>query len=178
MSIEYLYHYFEADNGPFRNLSALTEVEAETIMDRIKSQGSVFASKRSNDYLVIRRELEQRARELFISKGGKPQNAFPHYMTLGECSWLLGWYSNGRALKIHLDEFRADSISFTYGDLFPTMRYKDGRPYREQLYVKNEIIKVVEQYGLPQEWNPHGIDGPERYVEVQVWDDAVVGRYL
>jgi hypothetical protein len=50
-------------------------------------------------------------------------------------------------------------------------RYQDGKPYRNQVYTLNEIRKVVNEFGLPQEWNFDGNKGPERYIEVQVWDD-------
>ncbi|MCJ8013198.1 hypothetical protein MUG84_15810 [Paenibacillus sp. KQZ6P-2] len=81
-------------------------------------------------------------------------------------------------IAINIDEFEESAISFTYGDLFPTMRYQDNKPYRRQVYTKQEIIKVIEEFEMPQEWNRNGDKGPERYIEVQVWDDAVIQRYL
>lgn len=167
----YLYHYYEGSTGPFRNLSELNTDAADEVMNRLKSEGKVFASQRSDDYLNIRRELEAKAREMFIQKGGKPNKLYPHYMTLGECNWIKEWYKQGKELKIHMDQFDPEHISFTYGDLFPTMRFKDGKPYREKLYTKQEIIQIIIEYGLPQEWNKDGKKGPERYIEVQIWDD-------
>lgn len=82
-----------------------------------------------------------------------------------------------RVIQIGWDEFDDRSISFTYGDLFPTMRYEDGKPYRKQVYTKDEIREVIAKYGLPQEWNKHGDRGSERYIEVQIWDENVIGRY-
>ena len=35
----------------------------------------------------------------------------------------------------------------------------------------DEIIGVIKKYGLPQNWNPDGKYGPERYVEAHVWSD-------
>lgn len=52
------------------------------------------------------------------------------------------------------------------------MRYDDGKKYRGQVYTLSEIVEVIREFGLPQEWNPLGEHGPERYIEVQVWDDA------
>ncbi|MNJ44138.1 hypothetical protein D3C77_391770 [compost metagenome] len=147
-------------------------------MDKLRKEGTAFASKRSEDYMSIRRDLEERARNLFIAKGGKPVQAYPHYMTLGQCDWLIQWYNNGEALKVPLDAFDAATISFTYGDLFPTMRFKDGKSYREQVYVKDEILKLVEQFGWPQEWNKDGSQGPERYIEVQIWDTAEITKVI
>ncbi|MMZ68646.1 hypothetical protein D1872_313560 [compost metagenome] len=109
----------------------------------------MFASQRADDYMLIRRDLERMAREQFIAKGGKPKNNFPHYMTLGACDWLKTWYKNPLWITISLDEFEETAISFTYGDLFPTMRYRDNKPYRRQVYTKQEIIKVIEQFDMP-----------------------------
>jgi hypothetical protein len=57
------------------------------------------------------------------------------------------------------------------------MRYQDGKPYRNQVYTINEIYKVIKEYGLPQQWNSDGHNGPERYIEVQIWDDKPIDRW-
>ncbi|WP_327204913.1 hypothetical protein [Paenibacillus sp. Leaf72] len=169
-----LYHYYDESTGPFRNLSALEPQEAEKVLQQIRSQKRGFASSRSTDYLDIRRMLEERARDLFIVKGGKPLQKYPHYMTLGECPWLLDWYPQGKAIPFSIYDFEPDILSFTYGDLFPAMRYNDGKPYRGQVYTISEIADIITSYGLPQAWNAHGDKGPERYIEVQVWDDTLI----
>jgi hypothetical protein len=48
----------------------------------------------------------------------------------------------------------------------------EDKPWRRQVYTLNEIRWVVEQYGLPQEWNPDGKQGIERYIEAQLWIDV------
>lgn len=172
--IKRLYHYYEHKIGPFVNLSDLPLDEAKKIQSEINQKGAVFASKRDDNYLEIRRELEDKVRDLFIAKGGKPKRSRPNYMTLGPCPWLLEWYVDGRELSIPLSSFSKDVISFTYGDTFPAMRYKDGKPYRGVVYTVNEIADVVRKYGLPQEWNPDGTKGPERYIEAQIWTDNII----
>jgi len=169
--LELLFHYYDEATGPFVNLSDLEVDEAERILNDIRHNKKGFASKRSIDYLQIRRSLELKAREIVVSKGGKPIRSYPHYMTLGRCPWLLDWYPTGRELELSINEFETHTISFTYGDLFPTMRYQDGKPYRNQVYTLDEIRKVINEFGLPQEWNIDGNKGPERYIEVQIWDD-------
>lgn len=174
MSELYLYHYYEAEHGPFRSLSGLSEEEAERVMRELKRQGAAFAGKRPDDYMTVRRQLEQKARDLFIRKGGQPAKPYPHYMTLGECDWIRQWYVDGRQLQVRLDEVDPLAISFTYGDLFPTMRYADSKPYRQQVYVKREMMELIGQYGWPQRWNADGANGPERYIEAQIWDDRIL----
>jgi hypothetical protein len=172
------YHYFEKEKGPFRNLSKLPIEEANSISNQIRIEGKSFASQRKDDYLFIRRDLERQAREQFISKGGKPINSFPHYMMIESCEWLKSWYKEPGVITIDWNEFSIESISFTFGDLFPTMRYLDGKPYRKQVYNKDEIVEIINEYGFPQNWNSNGNNGPERYIEVQIWDEEIIKRYL
>jgi hypothetical protein len=173
----YLYHYYELKQGPFRNLSSLELKEAKNILQRLKKDEEVFASQRADDYLIIRRELESKARTVFLEKGGTPRTSYPHYMTLGPCEWIKSWYRHGSEIKIPVEEFDERTISFTYGDLFPTMRYKDGKAYREQVYTKQEILSIIDEYGFPQDWNEHGNKGPERYIEAQIWDEEIIRKH-
>lgn len=174
----FLCHYYEAKVGAFISLSDLPLDEANKILDRIRDEGVVFASKRSKEYMSIRRELEEKARKMFIEKGGKPRRLVPHYMTFGECSWFKDWYKECREIRIPLQNFDPEIVSFTYGDLFPTMRYQDGKPYRNQIYRLDEILELIDIYGYPQEWNKDGKLGPERYIEAQVWADEPVAKYI
>lgn len=175
---DFLSHYYEAASGPFCNLSDLPLDEAEKIQARIRRENNRFASRRTEDYLRVRRELEERIRSMFIEKGGRPVRARPHYMILGSCPWVKSWYVDGCEARLPLSAFPPGSLSFTYGDSFPAMRFQDGRPYRRQVYTLEELPDLVRMYGLPQEWNADGNLGPERYIEAQVWDDEVIRRFL
>ncbi len=176
--MKHLYHYYELARGPFLSITDLPLHEAKVLEGQLREDKSLFASKRADDYLLIRRELEQVARNLFIEKGGKPIRTTPQYMTLGQCPWIKEWYREGQQLEIHIDEFDEGTISFTYGDLFPTMRYQDGKPYRRKIYTLDEIYLLIKEYGMPQEWNANGDQGPERYIEVQIWDDKPLLKYI
>jgi hypothetical protein len=175
---DFLCHYYEAADGPLRNLSDLAEEQAQEILSRIRSQGDRFASRRGDDYLSVRRGLEDQVRSLFIAKGGLPKRRRPHYFILGECAWLKSWYPHGCELRIPLSAFPLDSVSFTYGDTFPAMRYPDGKPYRGQVFTRAELPALVAEYGLPQVWNAEGRLSPDRYIEAQVWDDGPLQAYL
>ena len=172
----HLYHYYEGCRGPFVNLSDLPLEQAEQILTSIREAGQTFASQRAPDYLAIRRELEERVRRLFEAKGGRPRRARPHYLTVGACPWLRDWYVQGCELSIPIGAFAPEVISFTYGDTFPALRLRDGRPYRGQVYTLVELPALIEQYGLPQDWNPDGQYGPERYIEAQVWEAMPLQR--
>jgi len=171
--VNMLYHYYELKIGPFVNLSDLPLDEAERVQSCIKSEGAVLANKRGEDYLVVRREIENKVRSLFIGKGGRPERQKPHYMTLGACDWMLDCFVEGRVLSIPLSAFSKEVISFTYGDTFPAMRAHDNKPYRGIVYTLGEIAEIIELYGLPQNWNADGSKGPDRYIEAQIWTDDI-----
>lgn len=58
---------------------------------------------------------------------------------------------------------------FTYGDIFPAMRYKDEKSYRGQVYTLYEIQEFIQEHCLPQEWDSEGLLALERYIECQLW---------
>ena len=176
----YLYHYYEKSNGPFRSLSDISKDEADEILARLHDQGGTFASYRKQDYMKTRKQLELHVRKLFIEKGGKPLRISPHYMVLEECPYLMTWYRETCFLRIPIESFKRVTLSFTYGDMFPTFNPEndDGKEYRKKVYTYGEILRLIEKYGLPQSWNADGHYGPERYIEVQVWSDEVIGEYI
>lgn len=176
----FLYHYFEKKIGSFRNLSDLQLEEAQEIMRNIKKDRPLsLAAKRDESYMKRRTDYEILARKLFIEKGGKPVRKVPHYMVVEECLWLNSWYVDGDYVRIPIEEFDLSTISFTYGDMHPTFSpiVNDQKEYRKKLYTYEEILKMIDKYGLPQEWNSDGKFGPERYIEVQIWSDDVISKY-
>jgi hypothetical protein len=119
---DFLSHYFERDNGPFRSLTNLPLWDAEAVLENIRKAGVQFASQRPADFLVNRQGIEDRIRNHSIQKGGNPLRGRPHYFVLGSCEWLLDWYESGCELRLPVTRFRMQAVSFTYGDSFPTMR--------------------------------------------------------
>ena len=109
----------------------------------------------------------------FRKKGGKIEREVPHYLVVGECPWLQSWFEDCDHIVIDTADLDLSTVSFTYGDSHPTFsdRVNDGKEYRKKLYTYDEILGVIEKYGLPQDWNPDGKHGPERYVEAHVWSD-------
>ncbi len=176
----YLYHYYDKNSQPFLNLSDLPNEEADHVLEKIKqTRPNSFCAKRSSDYMKNRRYFEEILREEFAKKGGKMQRMTPHYMTVEPCPWLSSWYEDSAFIKIPIEEFDVSTLSFTYGDSHPTFSDKvnDGKEYRKKLYTYEEILGVIEKYGLPQEWNADGSYGPERYIEVHVWSDETIDKY-
>ena len=172
----YLYHYFERKIGPFISTSGLSIEEAMKIQSQLTTPFHI--ENRNQRYYERRQYLEQLVRLMFIEKGGKPALNVPYYMAIGECPFLATWFEESEYVKIPINEFDLQTISFTYGDTFPTFssRITDGMEYRNKVYLYDEILKIIEKYGLPQDsWD--GTYASPCYVEVQVWSDMPVIHY-
>ena len=175
-----LYHYYNKDSKPFLNLSDLELAEANKLMEEFRRERpDSYCAKRPTEYMANRLYYENILREEFQKKGGKMQRKVPHYMVVEPCKWLRSWYENSAYIKIPIQEFDLQTLSFTYGDSHPTFsdRVNDGKEYRKKLYMYDEIIEIINKYGLPQDWNEDGQFGPERYIEVHVWSDETINRY-
>lgn len=174
-----LYHYYDKRTGPFRSLTMLSEDLAESVLARIKEERPEgFCAKRDADYLKKRRRCEEILKREFEAKGGIVDIPSPYYMVVEHCPWLHSWYERPEYVKIPIAEFDLKKVSFTYGDSMPTFGFDDGKEYRKQVYTYEEILKMIDKYGLPQDWNADGKYGPERYIEAHVWTDEPLKRYM
>jgi hypothetical protein len=177
----YLYHYYERQNGPFLSLSDLPDDEAQRIQDALKEDGNIY-SRRDSDgrYMFYRRMIESRIRSIFVQKGGRPVRLTPHYFIIGECDYCRTWYKEPRFVRIPLEEVDLDTVSFTYGDSFPTFdpTHGDTSEYRQNAYTYNEITEIVRKYGWPRSTSrdedvPYWVP---RYVEAQLWSDVPLNK--
>lgn len=176
-----LYHYYDQEVGPFVNLSDISIDKAKNVLSKIKEQKPhVQCANRHAEYMEKRHYYEGLMRNLFIKKGGVAERKAPHYMVVEHSPWLSTWYDNSSCIKIAIDKFDVKKISFTYGDSHVTFspRVNDKKEYRKKLYMYDEIIKLIDKYGLPQVLNNDGRFGPERYIEVQIWSDDIISKYI
>ena len=177
----YLYHYYDKTIGAFRNLSDLPIEQAKSVLDTIKTtKPNSQTAQRHDNYVEYRRNCETILRTEFAKKGGQISRTAPHYMVVEHSPWLYSWYENCEYIKIPIEEFDINTISFTYGDSMPTFSDKinDGKEYRKKLYTYKEILDIIKKYGLPQDWNNDGKFGPERYIEVHIWSDEIIKKYV
>ncbi|MBP3476046.1 MAG: hypothetical protein J6K48_06975 [Lachnospiraceae bacterium] len=175
-----LYHYYNRNTKPFMNLSDLAIEEANFLLDQIRlTKPASFCAQRPSDYMKKRLYYERILREEFQKKGGRIVRNAPHYMIVEQSAWLSSWYDDCAYIKIPIEEFDIRTLSFTYGDSHPTFsdRVNDGKEYWKKLYTYDEILGIIDKYGLPQDWNSDGAFGPERYIEVHIWSDETIERY-
>lgn len=176
----FLYHFFDKRTGPFKSLTSLEPEEAKEVIKKIKKEyPNSQCAQRHDKYVEYRRNCEKILREAFRQKGGVMKIDTPHYMVVEYSPWLSTWYEQSDFIKIPIEAFDIRTLSFTYGDSMPTFSdlVNDGKEYRKKLYTYDEILQIIEKYGLPQNWNNEGKYGPERYIEVHVWSDETIRKY-
>jgi len=179
----HLYHYFDKSVGPFVSLSDLPVEEAKAVLEKIRlAKPGTMSAGNQPVYIDRRHRNENKLKLLFTQKGGIVKRHAPHYMVVEHSPWLSTWHENSSSIKIPIDEFDTRTISFTYGDMFPvfsaigTHKMSD-KEWHNTVYTYDEILNVIERYGLPQEWNDDGKYGPSRYVEAHVWSDDTIDNY-
>lgn len=177
----FLYHYFDKRTGPFKSLTSISKEEAKKVMAAIKKEHPASqCAQRHDKYVEYRHNCEAILRKEFAAKGGIMEIESPHYMVVGHSPWLTTWFEQTDFLKISIDAFDTRTLSFTYGDSMPTFSptVNDGKEYRRRIYTYHEILRIIGKYGLPQDWNDDGKFGPERYIEVHVWSNKTIGKYV
>ena len=177
----YLYHYFDKRSGPFNSISRLPKEEAERILKKVKSERpDSFTAKRDLTYVRKRLNCEAILRREWAEKGGLMDISSPHYLVVEHSPWLSTWFEQGDFIRIPIGEFDLRKVSFTYGDSMPTFNpsVNVDKEYHMKIYTYEEILPIIEKYGLPQDWNDDGAHGPERYIEAHVWTDEPIRRYV
>lgn len=175
-----LYHYFDETIGPFVSLSDIPMSEAKAVLSCIKSEKpNTQSAQRHDKYVEHRRNCENILKAEFIKIGGVIKRKAPHYMVIGHSPWLSTWFENSAFIRIPIEEFDLHTVSFTYGDSMPTFSttIKSNKEYFHKIYMYEGIVKIIEKYGLPQDWNDNGNYGYERYIEAHIWNDETIDKY-
>jgi hypothetical protein len=190
----YVTHYCAAEDTPFRNLSDLSLDEARAVVARLGERRKADPRHKrlfGRRYVDYRRQVEAKLRALFVARGGRPERAAPHYFVLGQSAWFEDVYPETRCVRLPLNELPHDQTSFTYPDSGVAMRIGPQfglppdpmRPYHERVFLLDELNEVIENYGMPaddaeQPYENYHVRRFERYIEVQLWSDAPVRRFI
>lgn len=187
-------HYHSRSDRPFQNLSDLEPDKLTEVLDRLKQRKAgnpdfkrVFGGR----YMDFRRRTEDKLRDLFEARGGKPERRSPHYFVLGECAWFSGLYPDPEVVTLDWRVLAREVASFTYPDSFVSMRLGPEyglppdplKPYHERVFFLDELADVVAEHGLPDGSADEQYEGYEKrefekYIEVQVWSDSPVAAIL
>jgi hypothetical protein len=176
----YLYHYYEKGRTPFLNLSDLTDEEAIQLHTKLTTENENFAKRDADgQYILQRRTVEKRAYSMFVRKGGKPLRKAPHYMIMAEneLDECKAWFLDYAVVKIPLDEFDKNTISFTYGDSYPTFKPIFDEEPEYNLFLYDEIFDIIKERGMPPVRNDNMSWLEPSYIEAQVWSDETINKY-
>ena len=188
---EFATHYHLRGREPFLNLSDLTDEGVAAVLSELDAVANAGGSQRrfGPRYMALRRTTEQRLRERFIARGGRPQRRSPHYFVLGESDWFKRLYLDAAEVRVPLDQLPSEVTSFTYPDSVVAMGALSefgiatvAQPYHGTVFRLEELPNVVEAYGLPNDTPPQTYDGYQRrpgehFIEVQLWSDEPLARF-
>lgn len=147
----------------------------------------VFGAK----YIPLRLAIEEKLRTLFLAAGGKPERQAPHYFVLGSSKWFEGLYPSTKKVVLPISDLDSTTTSITLPDSFTAMRLGEGygiplepiKPYHNRLYLLSELSALVATHGIPVDeptanYSNYVREPFEKYIEVQVWSDRPVRRFL
>ena len=169
-------HNFDPALGAARNICSLPIEEAERVLDGIRASGT---RQIKANYLRRRIAVEDWLISERYKKLGDTPLSRPIYFFLGD-------FANGKdpsrpsSLVMPLDAFSPEVLTFTYPDSMaslPMALRKEHAPQRKEyhgvVFTLQEIERVVAKFGFPISDRKY-----DRFIEVQVWDDAPIRKYM
>ena len=186
---KHLYHYYEKGQPPFRSISALPFDEAEKVLNELREKNENLVHPNIKWFLEWRYNMDKTIRDKFIEIGGKLVRTAPVFCSLGANKGISTWFENTAFIKIPINEFNLDTVSFTYGDTLAVFNPKlyTGEEWWGKVYRYDDMLKLIDKYGYPEDCEYDGIKGilPKdkplghylKYIEAHVWSDEVLDRY-
>lgn len=188
-------HYFERDRGPFLNICDLSDSELASLVEAESIASTSFNRfQLGTEFLEFRRAADDLLIESYRRKFLKAPEGRPFYAVLGEFDKTLAMYRDGQKIRLSIDEFRSDQITFMYpdhshlvsysGSLAPKLFYQLPSDWRHQafwgqLFTYQEICDGYSNLGVEdmiQSWTSR--DGwAGCYIEAHIWDRSLRERY-
>lgn len=186
---DFVTHYHLETKPPFLNLSDLEGVQLDEVINDLSTNNSsarVFGRR----YMELRRLTESKMRDLFIAAGGVPERRSPHYFVLGRSEWFRQLSDQTQEIVLPLTALPPLATSITYPDSFTAMAFgpafdlpHEPKPFHEKVFLLRDLESLISEYGMPADKPEDEYAGYERrvfekYIEVQLWSDEPVRRYL
>jgi hypothetical protein len=179
---EVLTHNYDPEGVFLSNLCDLSSAEAENVLHRIHQSG-----KRAVKANYLRRRFETEAWLI-----GERQRLLGQTPRERPIYFFLGNFADGKdpsrpcSLVMPLADFPPDILTFTYPDSMASFAIgtrKDHEaermPYHGQVFMLPKIRSVVAEFGMPEDqWKADGPRRFDRFIEVQVWDERPILRFL
>lgn len=171
ITIEQLFaiRVYEKELGPLKTLSMLNKSDVYNIYLSESSSVQEAHTATSTRFL-----FEELMLKLFIIKGGKPQQSFPYYFHIANepNENILAYFKDPEYIKIPLSNFDKDTISFTFGNSGVAFFRRDNHPTRRKLYILDEFIQVLNDYGTMVNYND-----TNDFLEMHLWDTGILKDY-
>jgi hypothetical protein len=175
-------HNYDPKRGPFRNVCELPHAEAAGVLAEIAASGSRTIKA---DYLSRRLATEDGLVAEKKQKLGPTPLERPIYFFLGD-------FADGRdpsrpgSFVMPLAAFPPEILTFTYPDSMASLaiamrddHLAQRRDYHGQVFTLREIGEVIARHGMPGErWKVEPSMQYDRFIEMQVWDNRPIGRFL
>ena len=181
----FITHYHLADRQPFLTLSALRAGKDDAIFENLKDRHKSDPSYRRRygaSYLNTRRSIEDKLRQLFMARGGKPRRKYPFYFVLGQSRWFRCLNEDHLEVTISLSSLDPQTTSFTFPDSYVALSNSE-KPYHGKVFLLQELEGVVSKYGMPEDKKPPNYQSYwkgdfEKYIEFQIWEDEIVQPFV
>lgn len=171
---DFIVHYSRGE--PFRSISEVPQANLPGVLNQLDESNAWGLSRFSDpEYLRHRLLAEQKMRQGFIDKGGKPELEYPIYFFLGNNSRFEEHKSN-IGYRINLADVSPHAISFTYGDSMFSM----CEQYREKLgdeYQSNLCSQIYRADGLNSLFSAMRDIPRKLHIECQLWIKPAAGMY-
>jgi hypothetical protein len=162
-------------------------------MTRLYIEGSVFWERFKDPagYLSFRKRVEQKLRNGFIEKGGRPKSEYPIYLVLGRPKWFetvadRATLETTAEIQVPLYILDSKRVSFTYPDsMVSALMEAEKNPeyyepdYHGKVFTMKEMEEIISRKGLPGEgWKTRMPQHYAHYIEAQVWDPQTLKGYF
>jgi len=179
---EIITHNYDAARGIGKNICHLSDAAAERFLDEIRAIGG---RRIRPNYLRRRRHVEDWLIAERRKKLGMTPLDRPIYFFLGDFADGKD-LSRPHSLVMKLSAFRPDSLTFTYPDSMASLplgtreeHLACRQAYHGHVFTLSEIKAVMAKFGLRADrLNDDARLAYDKFIEVQVWDDAPIRRFL
>ena len=160
----YAIRVFDKYNDPFQTITAQSWDDlCNYYIEKTGSENEGIRDAR------IRQTIEKVIYDSFVRKGGLPNTTYAFYYAICDApiDYIVKNFTNPAYLMIPLSDFNEKTVSFTYGNAAVAFYRKDKHPTKRKVYTLNEIIEIINQYGLNIEYEDR-----KSFIEMQLWDNS------
>ena len=186
--LDFLTHYYQKGEPPFRTLTELPQSEALAIIKGFDPEEALVFNRFRNPqkYMQDRKRTENWLHSEFISIGGRPKKTKPYYLVLGTSSYIQEGYNlNCNSLKIALDSIDLSEVSFTYPDSMVSLWLKENGKkqynsrYHGRVFTYDDLLILFDDIRHKDNiWKEDQSRAYDFFIEAQLWSDKPIKEYL